>query len=63
MVIENLAWTAVKTIGAIPERSSHGMAGNGKDFVIVFGGNTTDDQGVACVVRGVGSRRQASRCR
>ena len=45
MGLESFSWAPVRTLGAIPERSSHGMVTNGKDVVIVFGGNTTDDQG------------------
>ncbi len=46
MSIENMTWAAIRAPGGIPERSSHGMVSNGKDLVFVFGGNTTDDEGL-----------------
>ena len=45
MSIENLTWSAIRAPGGVPERSSHGLVTNGKELMIVFGGNTTDDEG------------------
>eukprot|EP00042_Codosiga_hollandica_P037989 m.304884 g.304884 ORF g.304884 m.304884 type:complete len:608 (+) comp55275_c0_seq8:155-1978(+) len=45
MGLENLIWLPVRAGGSISARSAHGMATNGKDMAVVFGGMTTDAEG------------------
>ncbi len=45
MGIENLIWLPLRAAGTIGARSSHGMASNGRDTAVVFGGMTSDEEG------------------
>ena len=47
-MLDKFSWSPVRTVGAVAARSSHGM-GTAKDSIIVFGGNSTNEDGEASV--------------